>query len=39
MTRISVGSLLVASATIHDAERNRMYSMKEWEIEQIILTS
>ena len=39
MIGISVGSFLIAGATIRNAERNGMYSVKDWEIEQIILTS
>jgi hypothetical protein len=36
MIGISVGSLLIASATIRNTEPNGIFSMKDWEIEQII---
>ena len=36
MIGISVGSLSIASATIRNTEPKGMFSMKDWEIEQII---
>ena len=36
MIGISVGSLLIASATIRNTEPNGIFGMKDWEIEQII---